>query len=69
MNISKQRKERSIRLKLLRLNSGLSQMGLASVSGLQQCTISKIERGETSWSIDTELIYITAIADFLNPEL
>lgn len=68
MNILRERKQRAYNLKDLRLNSGLTQIKLSELSGLSQCAISKLERGNVSWSIDTELIYTQTIYKFLQHE-
>lgn len=66
MNVCRERKERASNLKDLRLSTGLTQIKLSELSGLKQCTISKLERGNVAWSIDTELIYTNSIYKFLN---
>lgn len=60
-----ERKLRGRQLRIMRVNSGLTQIGLANISTISQKTISKIERGLVSWSIDTELIFTYAINNFL----
>lgn len=64
--IESDRKRRGRQLRILRLTTGLTQVGLYNLCGVSQKTISKIERGIVSWSIDTELVITYAINNWNN---
>lgn len=56
-----ERKKRSERLTQLRKSSGLTQEELSKRSGLSRVTIREIEKNNRCWSIDTEILYISAL--------
>lgn len=65
MNAEPVRKLRSRELRNLRIQCRLSQTQLALLSGLKQCTISRIEKGKDSWNVDSEILYREGIRKFM----
>lgn len=63
------RKERANELKQLRIKAGLSQVRVFELSGLTTKTIHTIECGEKSWNIDSEIIYINTILNFIKNQV
>jgi DNA-binding XRE family transcriptional regulator len=55
--LSKERKVRALALRQVRLKRGMSKISLSRKSGLTRWTIDRIEAGEKSWNIDSEIIY------------
>lgn len=66
MDVEPIRKKRSRELRLLRVDCKLTQTELSTLSGLTQSTISKIERGIVSWSIDNEILYFETLKNYMN---
>lgn len=68
MNVEPFRKLKSRQLRTLRIECGVTQVQLSTLSGLTQSTISKIERGIVAWSIDNEIIYFETLQKYLNDQ-
>ena len=68
MDVEPIRKRRSRELRLMRVDCNITQVQLSALSGLTQSTISKIERGIVSWSIDNEIIYFETLLKLRNDE-
>lgn len=66
MDIEPLRKVKSRQLRLFRIECNVTQVQLSALSGLTQSTISKIERGLVSWSIDNEIIYFETLKKYVN---
>lgn len=66
MDIEPIRQRRSRELRLMRRDCGISQTKLSSLSGLTQSTISKIERGLVSWSIDNEILFYETLKNLID---
>jgi len=56
-----ERRKRSKYLKDLRENADISKKKLSRTSGLDKSTIIRMEKGEESWTIDSEIQFIDAI--------
>ncbi len=65
MNVEPIRKIKSRQLRLFRIECRVTQMQLSKLSGLMQSTISRIERGKVSWSIDNEIIYMETLRKYI----
>lgn len=61
MKIDPIRKRRAEELKQMRLEKGVSQEYLSTISGLSRTTIIRIENGKIGWNIDSEILYFEAI--------
>ena len=61
--IQAERKKRSDAMRRLRKSKGISQEQLVAISGLSLPTIIRIEQGKKEWRIDSELIYLNALAE------
>lgn len=66
MDVEPIRKIRSRELRLMRVDCKITQVELSTLSGLTQSTISKIERGIVSWSIDNEIIFYESLKKYIN---
>lgn len=66
MTVDKIRKQRAFELRKSRKQSGLTQLQLAEISGIRYNTIRKMELGEKGWHIDTEILFMTTIINFIN---
>jgi transcriptional regulator with XRE-family HTH domain len=66
MNVEPYRKMRSRELRLMRVDCKITQVQLSALSGLTQSTISKIERGIVSWSIDNEILYFETLKKYID---
>ena len=55
------RKQRGEALKMARKMAKLTKSKLSELTGLSRVTIANIEAGKTSWTIDTEMIYLSPI--------
>ena len=58
MELNELRKTRGEQLKAQREVGNISKSQLSRRSGISRSTIDRIENGEGSWNIDTELLYI-----------
>lgn len=58
------RKQKSDELRLLRLATRMSIKDFSKVAGISAFTISCIESGKRSWTVDTEIIYRFAINNY-----
>jgi DNA-binding XRE family transcriptional regulator len=65
MNVEPIRKIKSRELRLFRIECRVTQVQLSKLSGLMQSTISRIERGKVSWSIDNEIIYMETLRRYV----
>lgn len=61
MNIDQERQRRGLELKVMRIKKMITQDDLSKLSGLTKKTIGKIERGDTGWNIDSEIIYLETL--------
>lgn len=61
MNINQLRQQRSAELKKMRTDKNVGKFEMSQLSGLHPATIYRIESGEVSWNIDTEIIYIETL--------
>ena len=64
ITIQSLRAERSVGLKKMRTDKGITRKQLSDYSNLHLCTIYRIESGETSYNIDSEIIYIESIKNY-----
>lgn len=56
--------EKGNQLKKQREEKKITKTLLAQISGLSRSTIYLIESGNASWSIDTEIIYVTSVSNY-----
>ena len=61
MNIDPIRRQRAMELKLMRIQKHLTQEKLSKLSGLDKKTISNLESGESSWNVDSEIMYLEGL--------
>lgn len=61
MNVLILRKQRGQQLKELRLSKKVTILALSKETGMHRSTISNIEKGGNSWSVDSELIYLEGL--------
>ena len=61
LSLTHNRKQRALQLRSLRINAKFSKSSLARKSGLSRPCIDRIESGETSWDVDSEIIYTEAL--------
>lgn len=61
MKIDPIRKKRSEELRQMRLDKGVSQEYVSTISGLSRTTIIRIENGTIGWNIDSEILYFETL--------
>jgi len=61
IELSDLRKKRASALLFARKRLRITKLKLSQVTGLSRPTIDRIESGEYSWSIDTEMIYLSGL--------
>lgn len=65
INLLQLRATRANELKTMRLNAKLSQNKLSELAGVRRTTIGDIECGNKGWHIDTELLLIETLKQYL----
>lgn len=61
IELSTLRKKRAAALLFTRKKLKITKLKLSQQTGLSRPTIDRIESGEYSWSIDTEMIYLSGL--------
>jgi transcriptional regulator with XRE-family HTH domain len=60
-DIEKQRIEKGRFLANKRISANITKKALSLKTGLSRNTIDRIENGSTSWTVDTEMLYLNGL--------